>query len=83
MSWQAGKGQKQAGDLFWLIPPGLKTCFLQTKQYFSFIKKIIIKKKRDDRLKLPTFLSVSKDINSFSLQWFLIEYPFEVMIAII
>lgn len=44
MSWQAGKGQKQAGDLFWLIPPGLITCFLQTKQYFSFIKKIKNKK---------------------------------------
>lgn len=42
-----------------------------------------MKKLRDDRLKLPTFLSVSEDINSFSLQWFLIEYPFEVMIAII
>lgn len=36
-----------------------------------------------DRLKLLACFQVSGDVNSFSLQWFLIEYPFEVMIAII
>lgn len=61
--------------------------FLRPNSTFLLLntKKIGGEKKElgDDRVKLPTFLSVSEDINSLSLQWFLIEYPFEVMIAII
>lgn len=60
--------------------------FLKPSSIFLLLntkKKGGKKELRDDRLKLPTFLSVSGGLNSLSLQWFLIEYPFEVMIAII